>query len=283
MGNAFLRGLGVELAWTGAHLATYPLGIAAERVRPPADRFRLAGLAPLRRGLLETDVVTAGTPVLLVHGVADNRSVFTLLRRGLVRRGLGPVRTLNYPVLTRDVRSAARRLQLEIEGVVAETGYDRVNVVGHSLGGLIARYYVQCLGGDERVATLVTLGTPHGGTRLARMAPPGVLRQLAPGSDLLRELAGPAPGCRTRFVAFWAEYDEMVHPATAACLHHPDLAVRNVAVRGVGHLALPVTGWVIHRAALALAQPADATPGEPEPVTGYDADADADYSFCTGA
>jgi triacylglycerol esterase/lipase EstA (alpha/beta hydrolase family) len=46
------------------------------------------------------------------------------------------------------------------------------------MGGLVARYYVQRLGGDERVHTLVTLGTPHAGTRWARALPHPVVRQL---------------------------------------------------------------------------------------------------------
>jgi triacylglycerol lipase len=267
---ALLRGLATELAWTGAHLVTYPLGIVRERARPARQPFGLAGLGPLRRGRLEADVAAAGIPVLLVHGVADNRSVFALLRRGLERRGVGPVYSLNYPVYTRDLRTAAARVAAEVEALAAESGHDRVHIVGHSLGGLIARYYVQCLGGDDRVDTLVTLGTPHAGTRLARLAPGGVLRQLSPGSEVLDELAAPAPGCRTRFVAFWAEFDEMVHPASAARLEHPDLNVVNIQVRGVGHLALPVAGQVIHEVTLALAgAPAD------EPATGY--------SFSTGA
>ena len=46
---------------------------------------------------------------------------------------------------------------------MAETGFERIHVIGHSLGGLIARYYVTRLGGDARVHTLVTLGTPARG------------------------------------------------------------------------------------------------------------------------
>ena len=52
---------------------------------------------------------------------------------------------------------------MEVERIVAETGFERIHIIGHSLGGLIARYYVTRLGGDARVHTLVTLGTPHDG------------------------------------------------------------------------------------------------------------------------
>ncbi|MHB2022088.1 MAG: esterase/lipase family protein [Mycobacteriales bacterium] len=249
------RGLAVELAWTGAHLATYPFGIARERGGRAAERFGLAGMGPAQRGLLHTDLEAAGTPILLVHGVLDNRSVFARLRRGLRRRGFDRIRTVNYPVYTRDVRMAASRLAADVEEYATDTGYEQIHVIGHSLGGLLARYYVQRLEGDARVRTLVTLATPHSGTRLARLAPGGVLRQLTPDSDVIRELAEPAPTCRTRFVALWTGLDEMIRPASGARIEHPDLLATNVEIPGVGHLAMPAEGRVIHAVAEALAFP----------------------------
>ena len=66
------------------------MGALAERGRragrETAERFTLDDLPPASRGLLLGDVVAAGTPILLVHGLVDNRSVFTLLRRALRRR-----------------------------------------------------------------------------------------------------------------------------------------------------------------------------------------------------
>ena len=64
----------------------------------------------MQRGLLMGDVVAAGTPIILVHGLVDNRSIFTLLRRALRRRGFGRVITLNYSPFTQDVRQVAKRL-----------------------------------------------------------------------------------------------------------------------------------------------------------------------------
>lgn len=114
-------------------------------------------------------------------------------------------------------------------------------MVGHSLGGLIARYYVQRLGGDGRVGTLVTLGTPHSGTRVAPLANAHpIVRQMRPGSAVIEELSRPAPGCRTRFVSFWSDLDHLMDPLESACVDHPDLLVQNVRVTGIGHLALPV-------------------------------------------
>ena len=250
---AGIRGTAVELAWLGAHLVMYPLGLAEERAREEVDRYSLHGLPPVQRGLVVGDVEAAGTPILLVHGVVDNRSIFTVLRRGLRRRGFGRVTALNYSPLSEDVREVAERLAETVEAVCADTGYERLHVIGHSMGGLVGRYYVQRMGGDARVHTLVTLGTPHAGTFAARLVPHPVARQLRPGSDVVAELAAPAPGCRTRMLSIWTDLDQMVIPKQSARLDHPDLMARNVFVRGVGHLSLPIDGRVVHEIGSTLA------------------------------
>ena len=252
-----LRGAGTELAWVAAHTVLYPLGIMGERARTAGreqvERFTLADLPPVQRGLLMGDVVAAGTPILLVHGLIDNRSTFTLLRRALHRKGFGQVRTVNYSPFTQDVRTAAERLARLVEQTCEQTGYERVHVVGHSLGGLVARYYVQRMGGDARVHTLCTLGTPHSGTLAAHLLPSRLVRQLRPGSELMTELALPAPGCRTRFVSFWSDLDQLVVPQRRARLEHPDLAARNVALRGRGHMSLTFDRRAVHEIGQLLA------------------------------
>ena len=259
---AGLFGASVEVGCVAAHAALYPLGVVAERARHThINGGDLAGLSPVQRGLVVGDVEAAGTPILLVHGMVDNRSIFTLLRRSLRRRGFHRVVTLNYSPLTRDVRLAATGLATRVEQLCERTGFERIHLIGHSMGGLIARYYVQRLGGDERVHTLVTLGTPHGGTKAAQLVPHRLARQLCPGSDLIQELAEPAPGCRTRMLAVWSDLDQMIVPKRNARLAHPDLDSRNVLVRGVGHMSLPINRRAVHEIGLVLAQldPAGAT------------------------
>ena len=248
-----LRGAAVEVAWVAAHAALYPLGAVTERARPERSHD-LNALSPVQRGLLIGDIEAAGTPILLIHGMADNRSIFTVLRRTLQRRGFHRVLSLNYSVRTGDVRAAAERLSAHIEGICADTGFERIHVIGHSMGGLIARYYVQCLGGDERVHTLVTLGSPHGGTATAYLVPHRLGRQLRPGSDIVAELAAPAAQCRTRFLAVWSDLDQMIVPKAHARIDHPDLDARNVLVPGVGHMSLPIHRRAVHEISMTLAQ-----------------------------
>src|SRR5690606_3009676 len=186
---------------------------------------------------------------LLLHGIMDNRSVFTVFRRALKRRGFGVVHAVNYSLLTEDIRTAARRLHEHVDQVRERAGAERIHIVGHSLGGVIARYHVQRMGGDAAVDTLVTLGSPHGGTLAAHLLPTPLARQLRPGSDVIAELTEPAPGCRTRFLVVWSRMDQLVLPQRNGRLRHPDLEVEELEIRDVGHLALPVDPRTVHRVA----------------------------------
>jgi triacylglycerol lipase len=252
-----LSGLVTEAAWATTHAMMYPVGLLSA---PPGAtsghrRHNLSGLSPEQRGLFHYDVDAAATPILLVHGFIDNHAIFTVMERALRRRGFQTLTAYDYGLLTYNIPRAAVRLGETIEQLTTDSGYERIHIIGHSLGGLITRYYVQRLGGDNRVHTLVTLGTPHQGTQLAKAAPLlPLVRQLAPSSRVIRELAEPAAGCRTRFLAFHSDIDPLIVPTSSARLEHPDLNVHNIAVRGVGHLSMPHNGRIAFTIARALRQ-----------------------------
>ncbi|MFE1249249.1 esterase/lipase family protein [Streptomyces sp. NPDC058735] len=258
---ALLKATALELAILAGHLLLYPSGITQER-RVPTPALPADGAAQLP--------TRAKPPVVLLHGFIDNRSVFVLLRRSLAQHGRQQIESLNYSPLTCDIRIAAELLGRHVEELCERTGARQVDVVGHSLGGLIARYYVQRLGGDTRVRTLVTLGTPHSGTRVAPVADAHpIVRQMRPGSPVLEELAEPAPDCGTHFVGFWSDLDHVMDPVETARIDHPDLIADNVRVTGIGHLALPVHPAVADgiRQVLDTARPGEPSTGRGEGVT----------------
>lgn len=259
-----VRAAALEALVLAGHLLLYPTGVRAEQLGPAPEPHAPppgtatdtgaaigagagtatgagTGTAPGAPALLPTEG-RSPRPVVLLHGFADNRSVYVLMRRALLRHGWPHVYALNHSLLTRDIRTAAESLGRQIEEIRARTGHRQVDLVGHSLGGLTARYYVQRLGGDAYVRTVVTLGTPHSGTRAVPALPTHpIAHQMRPGSALLRELADPCPeGCETRFVSFWSDWDALMIPRETARLDHPDLHIRNIPWHGVGHLALPV-------------------------------------------
>lgn len=239
---ALLKATALELVVLAGHALLYPTGITGERhpaagttpesatgTTTAAPTGTTAG-TPGRSGPASAPTtapvpVPAGTsalptgrpdrpPVVLLHGFIDNRSVFVLLRRSLARHGWHHLESLNYSPLTCDIRTAAELLGRHIEEICARTGQREVDIVGHSLGGLIARYYVQRLGGDRRVRTLVTLGTPHGGTAVAPLAGAHpIVRQMRSGSAPIEELRLPRPAAAPGSSASGASWTRSSSPS----------------------------------------------------------------------
>ena len=199
------------------------------------------------------DVVAAGTPIILLHGLVDNGSIFVGLRRALRRRQLGRVITLNYSPFTHDVRDVAHRLAAL---VAAHLRGDRVRegARGRALPRRPDRPLLRAEARRRRAGAhrLHARHPPHrhpGGAPVAAVGHPGGLR---PASDVMAELAEPVPGCPTRFVAFWSDKLDDPPPALRA-LRHRDLGVRNVLLHGAGHLTLPILGHVVHEITTVLA------------------------------
>ena len=134
-------------------------------------------------------------PVLIIHGYLATRGSLHLLERHLTERGLIVMSyPLGGPINVGDIRDSAGLIARKVESIVAQTGIARVDIVGHSMGGLVGLDYLKRLGGRHRVRRLVMLGTPAQGTWSALFglvtAPLGLASlQLLPGSPFLRELA----------------------------------------------------------------------------------------------
>jgi hypothetical protein len=181
-------------------------------------------------------------PVMLVHGLAANSSCFTKMERQLHGAGY-TVYAVNYPSFGTDVAACGRHLEREAAWLRDETGSESVNVVAHSLGGVVLRWAVTHTWMRDWVALAITLGSPHHGTPTARLAPPAlpgfgrIISQLRPNindHDTIESLVG---GPDIRWVAVAAELDWVV-PAKYARLPSSE-NVRNVTVPRVGHLTLP--------------------------------------------
>lgn len=240
-----------ELAVGALSLATYPLGMRAP-AHPPAPSLpkRVEGRSPAA-----VSQEAAWTPVIMVHGYVHNRSAFLAMSRSLRRAGLPYVHTMNYNPLAADLPALAQRLGGEVQRVLEATGATRVQIVGHSMGGIVARAYVQLFGGEEHVDTVVTLGSPHRGTYSAHLGVGPAARQLKPGSAFLRTLEETARPGPVRWVCFYSDLDAMVIPSSSAKLVHPALRAVNVKTRDTGHLSLLMNGEVLRGVTAHLSDP----------------------------
>lgn len=173
-------------------------------------------------------------PVILLHGYIANRGYFRPLVRRLEARGIAPIFVPTAAGVLYPIEDYAGELHRHIERIVAATGQPRVALVGHSMGGLVARAYV-ARHGAGRVARLVTLGSPHHGSWLARLGPGANAREMRPGSAFLARLERHESQARSPVAAsIYSAHDNMVMPQASARVQ----GARNVAIPGVGHVAM---------------------------------------------
>jgi pimeloyl-ACP methyl ester carboxylesterase len=178
----------------------------------------------------EAGTAAVGPPVLLIHGYLATRGSLHLMERNLARRGHVVMSYPLGPINLGDIRDSAGLIARKVESVVAQTGVKQIDIVGHSMGGLVGLYYLKRLGGRHRVRRLVLLGTPARGTWSALLglftAPLGLASlQLLPGSPFLRDLdESPIPD-GVRVISIGAERDWL------APLH-------STLLKGVRHLSV---------------------------------------------
>jgi triacylglycerol lipase len=156
-------------------------------------------------------------PIIMIHGYAMNRANFVPLAFRLARVGLGPIVGFEYWTLGR-VAAGARQLAWFVEQVQSLTGSPQVDIIGHSMGGVVARYFVQLLGGDGAVANLITLGSPHVGTSVSEFGIGHPTRELLVGSTLVQRLAAAAPPRDTRVTMIFSHADALVPASTQDAL-----------------------------------------------------------------
>jgi hypothetical protein len=204
-------------------LAEWGMSVAVSAVRP-AGFFPLPGSRQV-----------GPRPVIVLHGYAMNRANFLPLAYRLARAGLGPILGFEYWTLGRTA-AAAKQLAWFIELVQARTGSPQVDIIGHSMGGVVGRYYVTLLGGDGAVANLVTLGSPHWGTDVSRIGIGAPTRELIFGSKLVQRLAAAPPPRDTRVLTILSHADALVPASAQRALEIP--RAERIVYDDLGHVAL---------------------------------------------
>jgi len=158
--------------------------------------------------------------ILLVHGFFCNRGLWNRWLRRLRDRDIPCVAVSLEPIFgsiddyRETIAAAVRRLE-------QATGLAPV-IVGHSMGGLAARAWLASQP-EARWHRLVTIASPHAGTRLGAHGPGVNTAQMRVGSDWLAKLAaGESAASRARFTCFWSHCDNIVFPTRSATLAGAD-------------------------------------------------------------
>jgi pimeloyl-ACP methyl ester carboxylesterase len=190
------------------------------------------------------------TPVILLHGLFQNRSCLIPLRWRLRAAGYDRIISVNTPPW-RKVEDLLDTVAATIAAVRRTSDSDKVHLVGHSMGGILAHGYLRLRGGAPQVAACITLGTPYHGSKLAPFAISRLGRGLLPGSPLLARLnAEPLPD-GVHFTSIYSRHDNIIVPMDSARLHGAD----NLELTGLGHTAILFSAQVAAAVVAALDKP----------------------------
>lgn len=264
-GGAVAFGFGIAVYVLGsfflmaAHVERRPFGVSLrELIREAALAALIQPLVPLfyfvgRRmdGLLVRRAPPGKTPIVFVHGYMQNRVDFLGIARALARKGLGPLYGINYPWFSTLERNAAR-LDRFVARVCEETGAPAVDLVCHSMGGLVA---IEMMRDEARkdalkVRRLVTIATPHAGVLWRGPILGSGGAALRRGSKVLEAHAGHT--LKVPALSVFSTHDNVVHPKESSSLAHRGGI--DFEVDGAAHLSILFSPVVIEQVASFLSE-----------------------------
>jgi len=173
------------------------------------------------------------TPVLLLHGLFHNRAVWCWTCFRLRRCGFTNLHTINLPPW-KDIEWLTEQVANRVDVMRQQRGNQRVILVGHSMGAVIARNYLQIRGGARKVSHCIQLGAPNAGSKMVPFAVTSLALNLLPGSPFLTNLAAAPYPEGVRVVSIYSRHDNLVLPFESARLDGRE----NMELSGIGHNAL---------------------------------------------
>jgi len=225
-----------------AHFASatppaFHLGAGA-RLRLLAEEFRASMLVtswfvPCARAATRIYPDSRQPPVLLLHGYGCNSGYWAHLLPLLDAARISHA-TVDLEPVAGDIDDYVPLVERAVRELCAAAATDRVAIVAHSMGGLVARAWMRAHG-SAALARVITLGTPHHGTALARFGLGKNAFQMRPGSAWLRTLAASEDAAdRALVTSLYTHHDNIVSPQESSRLE----GARNIEFGGVGHVAL---------------------------------------------
>lgn len=189
--------------------------------------------------------------VLLLHGFFQTRNIWEVMESRLQHDNFGvfsfDLGGLLWRFNTRSITAQAESIAAKLESICKRRQLERFHIIGHSMGGLIARSYIQHFGGHKRVKSLITLGTPHHGTPTAILGVGlmggGLLSvsplQMLPRSKLLKKMQQTSFPSNIPLTSIFSRHD-LVCPWWASVLppHDNHGRFQNLQVQKVGHSEL---------------------------------------------
>lgn len=190
-------------------------------------------------------------PVVLVHGIYNTGVVFWRLKPYLEKLGWA-VYTIDLKPAngTAPVEMLAEQLRAFVETTFAPD--EKIDLLGFSLGAMVSRYYLQRLGGLEKVERFIAVSAPHYGTQSGYFLDRAVPRQMRPDSDFIADLNRDADKLGAiNFTSLWTPFDLMIFPAERSRFHVGKVITRRVPM----HFAMVIAKTCLEAVAAEFSRP----------------------------
>lgn len=234
------RAPGANALWWRSLLSEYRASVRVFLWQQPRAKHFGVQLAPAGLPPSSSSTVKSRIPVLLVHGYLCNQRVWDVMTRSLRRAG-HPVMALNLEPLFASIDSYAPHVEQAVMELCRQTGAEKVALIGHSMGGLAIRAWMRAYGSNH-VARVITLGTPHVGTQIARHTRTTNGKQMAWQSAWLQALAASETAATRSLMRIGlTPQDNIVYPQREQALEGVPITV----FEGLGHLELCLSSAVI--------------------------------------
>jgi len=195
-----------------------------------------AALFPFRLSNTQPKVIKNQTPILLIHGYLHNSSGWFYMRRRLIKQGYR-VYTINLGSPFNSIQQYAQKVDREAKRIAAETGTQKLNIVAHSMGGLVASCYATDYAAAGSVEKVITLLSPMEGTTLAYLAAAikfgECASQMKRNSDFVQQQNLKNANCSTQFYHLSAVGDCIIRPNSSALANNPKAKTKQIF--GLGH------------------------------------------------
>ena len=202
----------------------------------PSVRFSVSGMAPQLSGTPTPTVTGAPTPtststlrvhlgtVVLVPGYGGSTEGLSTIAAALRKVGRH-VRVVALPAQASQLFEQQARTLEAVVGAEEKAGRGPVDIVAHSNGGVLARYWARHYNGAGRARVILTLGAPQHGTTLADLAFTAApqlctpaCHEVRPSSTFLKALNKQPATAGIAWVSAYTDNDNVVTPATSAVL-----------------------------------------------------------------
>lgn len=191
-----------------------------------------------------------GIPILLVHGYLQNQTDWLWFKNRLQKNpDIGPIYSFNLYGPFDSIAKYAEKLKSEIADIKAETGQDKIILIGHSMGGLVSSYYSEFLAKPGEIAKVITLGSPFQGTRLAALGYGENVKEMSPASSFLQHLTSRIQHSSIDYHYVASQIDNMIVPWQAAIPAHNTSANHQLILQDHGHLRLLISPRVVKQVA----------------------------------